>query len=56
MKPATDYLRDASRFARAPQRDAAIRGTPASEAEFDTVPSKPHDEIAAGLELASARA
>jgi hypothetical protein len=53
MKPATDYIRHAARFARKLQMDAAMGGTPQSDAEFFKTLSKTQDEIAAGLELVS---
>lgn len=55
MKPATDYIRHASRLARKLQMDAAMGGKPEPDAEFYKILSKALDEIAAGLELVSAR-
>jgi hypothetical protein len=55
MKPATDYIRHAARLARKIQLDAALGGKPEPDAEFYKTLSKALDEIAAGLELVSAR-
>jgi hypothetical protein len=55
MKPATDYIRHGSRLARKLQMDAATGGKPEPDAEFSMTLSKARDEIAAGLELVSAR-
>lgn len=55
MKPNTDYIRHAARLARKIQLDAAMGGKPELDAEFFKVLSKALDEIAAGLEMVSAR-
>jgi hypothetical protein len=55
MKPATDYIRHAARLARKLQMDAAMGGKPEPDAEFSKTLSTALGEIAAGLELASAR-
>ena len=55
MKPPTDYIRHAARVARKIQMDAAMGGTPQPDADFYKALAKPLEEIAAGLELASAR-
>jgi DNA-directed RNA polymerase subunit K/omega len=55
MKPATDYTRHAARLARKLQMDAAMGGRPEPDAEFYKTLSKALEEIAAGLEMVSAR-
>jgi DNA-directed RNA polymerase subunit K/omega len=55
MKPATDYIRHAAKLARKLQLDAAMGGKPEPDAEFFKTLSKALEEIAAGLELVSAR-
>ena len=55
MKPPTDYIRHAARLARKLQMDGAMGGTPQADAEFYKTLSKALDEIAAGLEMVSAR-
>jgi len=55
MKPPTDYIRHAARLARKLQMDVAMGGTPQADAEFYKTLSKALDEIAAGLEMVSAR-
>lgn len=55
MKPATDSMRHAARLARKLQLDAAMGGKPDPDAEFHGTPAKARVEIAAGLELVSAR-
>jgi DNA-directed RNA polymerase omega subunit len=55
MKPATDYIRHAAKLARKLQLDAATGLKPEPDAEFYKALSKALDEIAAGLELVSAR-
>jgi DNA-directed RNA polymerase subunit K/omega len=54
MKPPTDYIRHAARLARKLQMDAAT-GKPEADAEFYKTLSKALEEIAAGLEMVSAR-
>jgi hypothetical protein len=55
MKPATDYIRHAAKLSRKLQMDAAMGGKPEPDAEFYKALSKALDEIAAGLEMVSAR-
>jgi DNA-directed RNA polymerase subunit K/omega len=55
MKPATDYIRHAAKLARKLQLDAALGDKPEPDAEFFKTLSKAFEEIAAGLELVSAR-
>ena len=55
MKPAADYIRYAAKLARKLQMDAAMDGKPEPDAEFYKALSKALDEIAAGLEMVSAR-
>jgi len=55
MKPATDYIRHAAKLSRKLQMDAAMGGKPEPDAEFYKTLSKALEEIAAGLELVSAR-
>jgi hypothetical protein len=55
MKPNTDYIRHAAKLARKLQLDAAMGGKPEPDAEFFKALSKALDEIAAGLEVVSAR-
>jgi len=55
MKPPTDYIRHAARLARKIQMDAAMGGKPEADAEFYKTLSKALEEIAAGLEMVSAR-
>ena len=55
MKPPTDYIRHAARVARKIQMDAAMGGTPQPDADFYKALAKALEEIAAGLELVSAR-
>ena len=55
MKPPTDYIRHAARLARKLQMDAGMGATPQPDVEFYKTLSKALDEIAAGLEMVSAR-
>ena len=55
MKPSTDYFGHAARLARKIQMDAAMGGTPQPDADFYKALAKALEEIAAGLELVSAR-
>jgi hypothetical protein len=55
MKLPTDYIRHAARLGRKLQKDAAMGGPPQADAEFYKTLSKALDEIAAGLEMVSAR-
>lgn len=55
MKPPTDHIRHTARPARELQMDAAMGGTPQPDAEYHKTLAKPFEEIAAGLEMVSAR-
>jgi hypothetical protein len=55
MKLATDYFPQAARLARKIQMDAPMGGKPEPDATPFEIPSKTFEEIAAGLEMVSAR-
>ncbi len=55
MRPSTDYIRHAARLARKLQLEAATGATPQPGEDFYKTLTKALEEIAAGLELVSAR-
>lgn len=55
MRPSTDYIRHAARLARKLQLEAATGAPPQPGEDFYKTLNKALEEIAAGLEMVSAR-